>query len=149
MNGNRMTALEVRWLGPALVLVLAALSSAGPARPKTSSGPGSVAGSPADQAAAAATPGSAQRLREGTKILDEVGTFEVLGARATFHSLDGKYHLIGLENLNLERIVKRSRDAAQPPVWSVRGTVTEYLGSNYLLISRAILRNQQLGDRQR
>lgn len=86
-----------------------------------------------------------ERLREGTRLVDVVGTFQVVADQATFNSVDGKYHLVGLENLTLERIVKRTRDEPQPLAWSVDGTVTEYLGSNYLLVTRAVLRSQQFG----
>ncbi len=90
-----------------------------------------------------------ERLREGTRIVGVVGTFQVVADQATFNSADGKYHLVGLENLTLERIVKRARDEPQPLAWSVDGTVTEYLGSNYLLVTRAVLRSQQFGKSAR
>src|SRR5690242_17287154 len=72
--------------------------------------------------------------REGTQLRDEPGRFLASGNRLSFTGADGTNY-IGLENLNLERVGKVV--AASPDVveWFVSGTVTEYQGSNYLLLS--------------
>jgi hypothetical protein len=85
-----------------------------------------------------------QRFREGHKLVDEVGYFTLSGDRATFYTVEGGLRLGGLENLNLERVVQRIDDssvASSPNQlrWQVNGIVTEYRGSNYLLVTRAIL----------
>jgi hypothetical protein len=89
------------------------------------------------------TEGSAavvERKREGSKLIDEVGSFRITGDRATFISADGQRQYIGLENLNLERIVRTVGDDPDPLDWIVAGTLTEYQGTNYLLVTRAIVK---------
>lgn len=85
-----------------------------------------------------ATPGASKpRLRrEGTQLHDEPGRFTLAGNRATFVAVDGTNYA-GLENLNLERVAKIIAASPDSVEWLVTGTVTEYEGSNYLLISRA------------
>lgn len=53
---------------------------------------------------------------------------------------EGGRRLIGLENLNLQRIVQSVRSAEDPKSlqWKVTGTITEYEGRNYILIERAV-----------
>jgi hypothetical protein len=97
---------------------------------------------------AGATPqrtGSA-RLREGTTITDRPGYFSLDGQTATFSSEDGQHHFGGLPNLNLERIVRTVRQRPEQLIWSVSGTVTEYHGTNFLLVSRAILKSKRRLD---
>jgi len=74
--------------------------------------------------------------REGTQLRDEPGRFITAGSRITFISSDSTNYL-GLENLNLERVAKIITASPDSVEWFVTGTVTEYQGSNYLLISRA------------
>lgn len=82
------------------------------------------------------------RIREGTLLKDEVGTFRLNGTRITFVSQDGKKRLGALENLNLERIARSVRDNPQQTQWTVSGTVTEFQGQNFLLVSRANRKTQ-------
>ena len=72
--------------------------------------------------------------REGSQLRDAPGRFLTSGNRITFAAADGANYNV-LENLNLERVGKVI--AASPDVveWFVSGTVTEYQGSNYLLLS--------------
>jgi len=81
------------------------------------------------------------RVREGTEIVDQVGHFQNTGGRVIFSTADGKRRFIGLENLNLERIARTIADSPQTLQWGVTGTITEYGGTNYLLIHRAILKS--------
>jgi hypothetical protein len=80
-----------------------------------------------------------RRIREGTVLTDQPGTFQLVGKRLVFaiHS-DGR-QLGALENLTLERVVRLMQQTAVPQTWLVSGTVTEYQGTNYLLIDRAVL----------
>lgn len=84
-----------------------------------------------------------QRLREGAKLVDQLGSFQLTSDRATFTTVDRQHKLEGLPNLNLERIVRTLRDHPDQLVWSVSGTVTEYQGANYILITRAVLKSKQ------
>jgi len=82
------------------------------------------------------------RLREGTQIGSEAGYFRLDGDGATFVT-DSGFELGGLANLNLERVVRVLKNAEYPQYvrWSVHGTVTEFAGRNFLLISRAIYKS--------
>ena len=86
------------------------------------------------------TPLAEMRLREGSILSDEVGEFLTTGDRLVFQPRDRGSSLVVLENLALERIssVLEESDAAR--LWSVSGTVTEYRGTNYLLVTRAALK---------
>ncbi len=80
---------------------------------------------------------SGQLRREGTHLRDERGRFQLNGTRVIFAPAEGNARYIGLENLNLQRIseiVGGDLDAAE---WTVSGLVTEYQGTNYLLVTRA------------
>lgn len=82
------------------------------------------------------------RLREGTQLANELGTFKPAGERIMFLSATGKGRYLCLENLNLERIGRLVRDNSENLQWEISGTVTEYGGANYLAVSRAILRSK-------
>ena len=83
-----------------------------------------------------------QRLREGTALADVQGHFELTGDRARFQPSDKTGPYGCLENLNLDRVTQTIRDNYDRLEWSVSGTITEYRGANYLLISRAILKSR-------
>jgi hypothetical protein len=80
------------------------------------------------------------RMREGTP-LDATGSFKITAERAIFTTEDGaRFH--GLENLNLERIAIAVSESPDQLIWNVNGTVTEFRGANYLLITRAMLKSK-------
>jgi hypothetical protein len=101
---------------------------------------------PAANSAASAADGIAakggQRIREGDKLADQVGSFKLTGDRLTFFTADGSRRFNGLENLNLERITQMVGDSPDPLEWRVSGIVTEYRGANYLLITQAVVKNK-------
>ncbi|MHC4406960.1 MAG: hypothetical protein ACYTG0_45670 [Planctomycetota bacterium] len=61
------------------------------------------------------------------------------GNRVTFSSSEGHGHLVGLENLNLQRIAQVIANNPGRLLWDVSGTVTEYRGANFIAIEHAIL----------
>jgi hypothetical protein len=81
------------------------------------------------------------RLREGSRLNNVVGRFRSTGDSLTFIDAENR-EIGGLPNLNLERISRMLQGADEPEsiTWSVSGTVTEFSGKNYLLISRAVFR---------
>jgi hypothetical protein len=85
--------------------------------------------------------GTSQRQREGTTLVDVPGHFKLTGDRATFFPTGSDAHYTGLENLNLERIATAISDIPEQIPWIVSGTITEYRGTNYLLVTKAILQN--------
>ena len=104
----------------------------------------------ASQPANAAAPDSATsrmdlRLREGTKITDVLGTFKVTGDRANFYVKETNQRFGGLENLNLARVVNTIINSPDEHEWAVSGIITEYRGSNYVLITKVIRKTKGLG----
>jgi len=77
-------------------------------------------------------------IREGELWRNELGNLLVSGQRYAFRPIRGGQSVVVLENLNLQRIVQRLGETSGAPVWSVSGVVTEFQGSNYLLIKRAV-----------
>ncbi len=86
--------------------------------------------------------GAKHRLREGTTVSNRLGRFQQSGGRATFVTENG-LELGGLPNLNLERVVRMLKSAGESESiwWSVSGTITEFSGRNYILISRAVYKS--------
>lgn len=83
-----------------------------------------------------------RRMREGTIITDSTGVFRQDGDGALFVTDDG-WEFGSLANLNLERVVRVLKSSDEPVEmrWSVSGTITEFSGRNFLLISRATYRS--------
>jgi hypothetical protein len=87
---------------------------------------------------------AAHRMREGSKLAAQLGVFEEERGRFAFHPEGSTDSLLVLENLALQRI---SRDLELGPrKWSVSGTVTEYMGLNYLLVERAVMKQRIASD---
>lgn len=87
-----------------------------------------------------------ERLREGTRLIDTPGTFVSLGADSvTFSPSGSKDAYRVLENLALQRISQQLDENRGPRQWIVSGLITEFRGSNYLLVSKAIVQLQE-GD---
>lgn len=97
---------------------------------------------PAD-AASLETPRGEQagrmRLREGTELTSLRGWFRMVEGRILFFPSEGDARYIGLENLNLERIAAELASSPSQLEWSISGTITEFRGTNYVLVRRAIL----------
>src|SRR5260221_11590051 len=87
------------------------------------------------------------RWREGSRLIDQLGYFKVTGDHVTFVSTDGKLKFDGLENLAIERIARTIGDSPDQLEWSISGTITEYRGANYLLVTQAVLKTK--GTRSR
>lgn len=84
-------------------------------------------------------PAAAKRMREGARLVNVTGIFQATGDRITFHSPDLP-PLKVLENLALERIAQTLSERSQTREWVVSGTVSEYRGANYLLLSRVAIK---------
>jgi hypothetical protein len=82
------------------------------------------------------------RVREGSDVANLSGYFRMTGDRVTFFTADGKGRFVGLENLNLQRIVQEIEDDPDTTKWIVSGTITEFRGANYLLVRQAMLERQ-------
>jgi hypothetical protein len=82
------------------------------------------------------------RLGDGVQMRDQSGYFRISGDRMTFVTTDNQRSLIGLENTLLERITKMTVNNPDKLEWIVSGTVTEYRGRQYLLVSQARLKSQ-------
>ena len=81
------------------------------------------------------------RQREGAKLTDRRGRFEIRGDRVIFLATEPDAHFIVLENLSLERVTRVLEESGSQLEWSVSGTITEFRASNYLQISRALVKS--------
>jgi hypothetical protein len=84
------------------------------------------------------------RVREGSRLAGQLGEFRETGGRITFYPEGSSNSLLLLENLALERVSLELEQGTRK--WSVSGTITEYLGLNYLLIDRAVLKQRSAVD---
>ncbi len=82
------------------------------------------------------------RWREGSRLIDQTGSFKLTGEHVTFISTDGKLKFDGLENLAIERVARTIGDSPDQLEWSISGLITEYRGSNYLLVTQAVLKTK-------
>jgi hypothetical protein len=85
---------------------------------------------------AAQNSANTDRFHEGDELVDQAGQFSASGDRTVFLTADGKSRLIALENVTLNRIASTIDGNSAPLQWIVSGKVTEYRGSNYLLLTR-------------
>jgi hypothetical protein len=86
--------------------------------------------------------GENQRLREGTHVEKFAGHFKLTGDRVTFIADKGSQRFGGLENLALERVARTVKDSPAKLQWVVSGVITEYRGTNYLLVTHAMLSDE-------
>jgi hypothetical protein len=86
--------------------------------------------------------------REGTQLREQRGHFEVTGARIAFVAADRKTRFVGLENLDLQRIAQLVAGSSESLEWTVTGLITEYQGTNYLLVTRATRATANSGRRR-
>jgi len=80
-----------------------------------------------------------ERLRENTKLVDEVGAFQFVGDRVAFFPGNNKDSFRVLENLQLERISRTLGESRAQRQWIVSGVITEFRGANYLLVTKAVI----------
>ncbi|QDU64084.1 hypothetical protein Pan216_49730 [Planctomycetes bacterium Pan216] len=82
------------------------------------------------------------RRRGGTELPPTIGQIQARGGRTEFVPDDGSGALILLENELLERVeyvqARESKRHAELR-WKVRGLITEYRKTNYLLLRHAVL----------
>jgi hypothetical protein len=122
------------YLGLCVVLVAVSLAQ--------ENRPGAIATDPESKAKRAR-----HRVREGEVLTDMVGFFKMTGERATFYSIDKRHRLMALENLNLQRVAEVISVEPEQLQWTVSGTVTEYQGSNYLLLRRVSVNKKIVAPR--
>jgi hypothetical protein len=138
-----------------LVLIAAMSSVASFAAAQGREAPGSVAiepksrqelveTAPPEAAPTASSAGGkakgSERLREGTRLIDVVGAFQSVGGDSVSFSPGGnKDSFRVLENLALERVSRTLDENRGTRQWVVSGIVTEYRGSNYLLVTKAVV----------
>jgi hypothetical protein len=96
--------------------------------------------------AASGTAKQSERLREGTKLVDVVGSFQSAGGDSiSFSREGGKESFRVLENLALQRVGQALENSLNAKHWVVSGIITEYRGANYLLLTKAVVQLQE-GD---
>lgn len=128
-----MAAAGTGWLAAAVPLV----AQEAPEPPPSRAPSGNLSGGA--QPALDEVQLAALRLREGTKLRDAIGRFRQNGDTLVFVDSQDR-EITGLPNLNLERVARMLRTLEEPEsvTWSVSGTITEFGGHNYVLLSRAV-----------
>jgi hypothetical protein len=145
MNGRTTCSTSGSLLAVGLLLLLPGAASAQPAARMGHGGePYGAWANEMDDASPAPAAGE-MRAREGAELIDRQGRFRQAGDRLTFYSDDGSVRLVCLENLSLERVARALAENPDDLSWTVSGLVTEYRGSNYLLVRRAVL-NRRVGE---
>ncbi len=76
------------------------------------------------------------RYHEGDKLVEQSGHFKTIGEQLIFCTSDNDSQLILLQNRALDR-VSNDLVANAALTWTVSGKITEYRGSNYLLLTSA------------
>lgn len=80
------------------------------------------------------------RVREGTKLTDVVGSFQLTGDRYTFFPAESKDESFRvLENLALERIARVLGESRTEKKWVINGVITEFKEANHILITKAMI----------
>ena len=114
--------------------------AAGPASQRLAAS--TLAEAPVKGPAPPAAEKAAEKLREGTRLIDEGGGFSRVGERVSFAPGGSREPLRCLENLALERISRVIDESQGQRQWIVSGVVTEFRGGNYLLVTKAVIRLQ-------
>ena|SRR5438477_944459 len=151
------TALKIRRFIPGAAF-LAAIATASLAAPPTRDLPGSAANIPSTvqpppggglPASGAAGAKASERLREGTRLVDVVGTFQSIGGESVTFTPgapgSNKDSFRVLENLALQRVSQVLDENKGARQWTVSAEVTEYKGNNYLLLKKIVVHPQD-GD---
>lgn len=101
-----------------------------------------AAGLRQDRAAAPATEQQSQleRYREGMRLEDERGEFQRSAGRWAFRCASSGARFIVLENLGLQRVTEQVTESPDATEWTASGTITEFRGARYLLLTRAVQR---------
>lgn len=84
------------------------------------------------------------KTREGSEWKNQRGRFTLVGDRVSFTPSDRALNIVVLENLNLERIVRTIEESrtvadADQLEWTIDGVLTEFRGTNFLLLNRSVL----------
>ena len=98
---------------------------------------------PSSDVGAGASVQQSDRLREGARLTDAKGSFGFAGDRIAFHPDGSSDSFRVLENLALERISRVLSEGHGPRSWIVSGTIMEYRGTNFLLVQKAVIRNDE------
>jgi hypothetical protein len=138
-------SLHVRTLAraglPAFVLFATLAAAQNPPASSRLAGSALLPAAPAPSLAPGEKP--AEKLREGTRLTDEVGGFSRVAERISF-SPGGKGDALRcLENLALERISRAIDESQGQRQWVVSGVITEFKGTNYLLVTKAVIQLQE------
>jgi hypothetical protein len=81
---------------------------------------------------------SPKRHREGTRLVEVTGRFEAVGDRVKLVIANQSESMHVLENLALQRVSRVLAESQNSQQWIISGTLTEYNGTNYLLLTKAV-----------
>lgn len=80
------------------------------------------------------------KLREGARLVDKVGKISERGGRHFFVPEGDTEQFTLLENQTLERVTSASSNQDDGQTWTITAIVTEFHGTRFLLLERAVLR---------
>jgi hypothetical protein len=82
--------------------------------------------------------------REGTKLQDQRGQFQISGDRVLFvpEGASSTHGWKVLENLALERVLENLNESRVERKWIINGTIMEHRGNNLILLTRAVIELQ-------
>jgi hypothetical protein len=81
-------------------------------------------------------------FHEDAELIEQNGQFSISGDRVIFIAVESQNRFIGLENLVLQGVAEKIAENSAEQTWTVSGKVTEYRGTNYLILTRAQLLSQ-------
>lgn len=80
-----------------------------------------------------------QRIREGTKVKDQIVFFRQTGDRTVLYVAENHQRFVCHENLELERVLKVIQEQPGRDFWKIEGEFTEFRGENFILLRRAVI----------
>ncbi len=130
---TRLVRLPAFWVVGGLLLVTAIVNvHAIPVASQSHASNASAIATPLDQSVLKAT------QREGTTLTNVRGHFENSGDRIRFVNVHSGTTYVCLENLPLQQIMQSTSKSITSNEWIIRGHLTEFDGTNFLLIDRSI-----------
>jgi len=130
---TRLVRLPAFWVVGGLLLVTAIVNvHAIPVASQSHASNASAIATPLDQSVLKAT------QSEGTTLTNVRGHFENSGDRIRFVNVHSGTTYVCLENLPLQQIMQSPSKSITSNEWIIRGHLTEFDGTNFLLIDRSI-----------
>jgi hypothetical protein len=82
--------------------------------------------------------------REGARVIQMTGQFQVNGEIIQFTSSDAKLQITVIQNLMLQRVHQTITETAdvKDHDWVINGIITEYRNANFIILTHAVLKTK-------